>query len=203
VLIPGFGEVKQAALAAGALGCSISGAGPPCSPGRKARCGEGARGMVEAFRRHGLETDSWVSTIDRERRARGGRLMRFQSTRNAGAHASLSEAIARGLAPDGGLYVPERCRRLEPGDSTARDDARGGRACCSRRLRRATRSPTAPEITRDAFNFPVPARWRCRRGRAAVGARAVPRADRGVQGFRRTLPRGVRSSASRATIRAG
>ena len=61
--------------------------------------------------RHGLESDSWVSTIDRAGRARGGRLMRFQSTRDPSHAAGLGEAIARGLAPDGGLYVPERCRR--------------------------------------------------------------------------------------------
>ena len=33
--------------------------------------------------------------------------MRFVSTRNADHFATLSEALKRGLAPDGGLYVPE------------------------------------------------------------------------------------------------
>ncbi|MGH8310428.1 MAG: threonine synthase, partial [Steroidobacteraceae bacterium] len=33
--------------------------------------------------------------------------MKFLSTRNPGHAATLSEAIARGIAPDGGLYVPE------------------------------------------------------------------------------------------------
>ena len=32
--------------------------------------------------------------------------MRFQSTRDPSHVAGLAEAIARGLAPDGGLYVP-------------------------------------------------------------------------------------------------
>ena len=34
--------------------------------------------------------------------------MRFISTRDPALSASLSEALKRGLAPDGGLYVPER-----------------------------------------------------------------------------------------------
>ena len=34
--------------------------------------------------------------------------LKFQSTRGAAPAVSLSEAIARGLAPDGGLYVPNR-----------------------------------------------------------------------------------------------
>jgi threonine synthase len=39
--------------------------------------------------------------------------MRFVSTRNAGHGATLSEAIARGIAPDGGLYVPDSLPRVE------------------------------------------------------------------------------------------
>jgi homoserine kinase len=66
VLIPGFVEVKQAALAAGALGGSISGAGPTVFAWVDEADAEKVRvGMVEAFARHGLESDSWVSTFDR------------------------------------------------------------------------------------------------------------------------------------------
>jgi homoserine kinase len=66
-LIPGFAAVKQAALDAGALGCSISGAGPTVFAWTEEQDAEQARaGMVEAFRRHGLATDSWTSAIDRE-----------------------------------------------------------------------------------------------------------------------------------------
>jgi homoserine kinase len=64
-LIPGFAAVKQAAMAAGALGCSISGAGPTVFAWTEAPAAEAVcAGMVAAFRRHGLESDSWVSTID-------------------------------------------------------------------------------------------------------------------------------------------
>ena len=67
VLIPGFAAVKQAALDAGALGCSISGAGPTVFAWAEAPDADKVRdGMVAAFRRHGLECDSWVSTIDRQ-----------------------------------------------------------------------------------------------------------------------------------------
>ncbi len=67
VLIPGFVAVKQAALEAGALGASISGAGPTVFAWAEEPDAENVRaGMVAAFRRHGLESDSWVSRIDRE-----------------------------------------------------------------------------------------------------------------------------------------
>jgi homoserine kinase len=67
VLIPGFADVKQAALQAGALGGSISGAGPTVFAWAEHGVAEAVRaGMVDAFRRHGLESDSWVSAIDRE-----------------------------------------------------------------------------------------------------------------------------------------
>ena len=67
VLIPGFAAVKQAALGAGALGCSISGAGPTLFAWVEAPQAEQVRdAMVEAFRAHGLESDSWVSAIDRQ-----------------------------------------------------------------------------------------------------------------------------------------
>jgi homoserine kinase len=67
VLIPGFAAVKQAALEAGALGCSISGAGPTVFAWAEAPdAGQVRDGMVAAFRTHGLECDSWVSAIDRQ-----------------------------------------------------------------------------------------------------------------------------------------
>jgi homoserine kinase len=67
VLIPGFAAVKKSALEAGALGCSISGAGPTVFAWAEAPHADRVRdGMVAAFRAHGLESDSWVSTIDRQ-----------------------------------------------------------------------------------------------------------------------------------------
>ena len=60
-LIPGFQEVRRAALQAGALGCSISGAGPAMF----AWALEGSSGAVMAamrreFEAKGLATDGWI-----------------------------------------------------------------------------------------------------------------------------------------------
>jgi homoserine kinase len=64
-LIPGFKAVKQAAVSNGALGCSISGAGPTVFAWCEAPYAEGIRSaMVAAFQEHGLESDHWVSAID-------------------------------------------------------------------------------------------------------------------------------------------
>ena len=41
--------------------------------------------------------------------------MRFLSTRG-GAETTLVDAVMQGLAPDGGLYVPDELPRFEPGD---------------------------------------------------------------------------------------
>ena len=66
-LIPGFKAVKQAAMVNGALGCSISGAGPTVFAWSEAHYAEGVRAaMVQAFAEHDLATDSWVSSIDTE-----------------------------------------------------------------------------------------------------------------------------------------
>lgn len=66
-LIPGFAEVKAAALKAGALGCSISGSGPSLfalsDDGRRAT--EVADAMREAFHRAGgLEADAYVGRVN-------------------------------------------------------------------------------------------------------------------------------------------
>ena len=65
-LIPGFDTVKHAALEHGAIGCSISGAGPSlfawCEGEEAAH--EVARAMQSGFADHGLESDLFVSPID-------------------------------------------------------------------------------------------------------------------------------------------
>jgi homoserine kinase len=63
-LIPGFAEVRRAALSAGALGCSISGAGPTtfawCLESQAAAVGAA---MVLEFAQHGLKADHWITSI--------------------------------------------------------------------------------------------------------------------------------------------
>ncbi|HEU4556366.1 MAG TPA: homoserine kinase [Longimicrobium sp.] len=65
-LIPGFHEVQAAAMDAGALGCSISGAGPSmfawCAEDEVAARACGA--MVAAFERNGVRSRGWVSPVD-------------------------------------------------------------------------------------------------------------------------------------------
>lgn len=65
VLIPGFEEVKQAALQAGALGCGISGSGPSIFSLSKnedtARAA--AKSMKREFDAMGLDNDSYISNI--------------------------------------------------------------------------------------------------------------------------------------------
>lgn len=64
-LIPGFSAVRAAAISAGALGCSISGAGPTlfawALEGDAARVREQ---MVAEFARHGVETDHWIVPVE-------------------------------------------------------------------------------------------------------------------------------------------
>ncbi|MCP5467171.1 MAG: homoserine kinase [Steroidobacteraceae bacterium] len=63
-LIPGFSTVRSAALAAGALGCSISGAGPTMFawvPRDEATAVREA--MIAEFARNGVEVDHWVVPV--------------------------------------------------------------------------------------------------------------------------------------------
>src|SRR5450432_2683647 len=63
-LIPGFMDVKRGAMSAGALGCSISGAGPAVFAWSAIQHAEAVRGaMVAAFAAHQLQSDSWVSLM--------------------------------------------------------------------------------------------------------------------------------------------
>jgi homoserine kinase len=67
-LLPGFAEAKAAALAAGALGSSISGSGPTAfalARGRE-RAERVARAMAEAYRAGGVGCSVRVSPVDRD-----------------------------------------------------------------------------------------------------------------------------------------
>ena len=64
-LIPGFKDVQRSAMSEGALGCSISGAGPAIFAWAEIQNAEGVRAaMTAAFTAHGLESDSWISSLD-------------------------------------------------------------------------------------------------------------------------------------------
>jgi homoserine kinase len=71
-LIPGFAAVRDAAMAAGALGCSISGAGPTVFAWCQAAQAENVRdAMVAAFGARNLASDQWITSIE----PRGARLI--------------------------------------------------------------------------------------------------------------------------------
>lgn len=67
-LITGFDEVKAAAMVRGALGCSISGAGPSvfalCDSGYLAQAA--GQGMQEAFAARGISSQLYVSPINQD-----------------------------------------------------------------------------------------------------------------------------------------
>lgn len=64
-LIPGFKDVRAAAMAQGALGCSISGAGPSVFAWcEEPRALETRDAMVAAFADHGLASDPWITSIE-------------------------------------------------------------------------------------------------------------------------------------------
>jgi homoserine kinase len=68
ILIPGFNDIKQAALEAGALGCSISGSGPSifafCESKKIAEgVGEKMQGVLNEL---GIDSDLYISKINKE-----------------------------------------------------------------------------------------------------------------------------------------
>ena len=77
-LIPGFSEVKQAALDHGALGASISGAGPSVFGWFESRdaAEDAGTAMVAAFGRHQLDATALVSPLD----APGARVLEDKSS---------------------------------------------------------------------------------------------------------------------------
>lgn len=81
--------------------------------------------------------------------------MNFISTRNAAPAASLSQAIAAGLAPDGGLYVPEALpvsRELAPGP----DIAETATTLLAPFFAGDGLEGELASICREAFDFPAP-----------------------------------------------
>jgi homoserine kinase len=65
VLIPGFDAVKAGAMQNGALGCSISGAGPTVFAWCEEKDAERIRiAMVAGFTAAGMQSDAWISTLE-------------------------------------------------------------------------------------------------------------------------------------------
>lgn len=83
--------------------------------------------------------------------------MRFVSTRGGGEPVSLSAAISAGLAPDGGLYVPQQmpaAQVWQPAASLAQTAAR----VVAPFFRGDVLAGAVPDICGEALDFPVPLR---------------------------------------------
>jgi threonine synthase len=83
--------------------------------------------------------------------------MHFISTRNPNHRVNLSDAIAQGIAPDGGLYIPETFPSFKLSDF---DGANTLPEIAERLLAPFAEGDALakeiPAIVRDAFNFPAP-----------------------------------------------
>lgn len=85
--------------------------------------------------------------------------MLFRSTRRDSPSVSLTDAIERGLAPDGGLYVPERMPARTVGEFDGVEDVRDVAARLLAPFFEGDPLSDALEaICREALNFPIPLR---------------------------------------------
>ena len=141
----------------GALGCSLSGSGPSIF----AICADGAAGdlataMEQACRNSGYECESWISALDAPGCSPGTGRMKLASTRR-GETVSLDEALVKGIAADGGLYLPESFPSFTPsefdGDATIHDVAE---RLLAPFFAESTLRNELPNIVAETFSFPVP-----------------------------------------------
>lgn len=85
--------------------------------------------------------------------------MRYASTRGGGSAVAAGEAMLAGLAPDGGLYHPERLPSLDPGDFPHGAGLAGvARVILAPFLEGDPLAQALPEICAEALDFPVPVR---------------------------------------------
>jgi len=99
----------------------------------------------------------------------GMSVMRFRSTRGAQLTAGFGDALAQGLAPDGGLYVPTEWPRLQAASFGAREGLPGiGAKLLAPFVGGDALEPSLPEITAEAFDFPAPVVTLGSSGRLAV-----------------------------------
>ena len=83
--------------------------------------------------------------------------MHYESTRDATHRVGLSEAIARGLAPDGGLYVPGEVPALAlAAFARAEDIVAVARTLLGPFAGEDAMSGLLPAVVGEAFDFPVP-----------------------------------------------
>jgi threonine synthase len=83
--------------------------------------------------------------------------MRFHSTRGTSPAVDFSAALSQGLAPDGGLYLPESWPRMDAAGFPDADDVPAVARHLIAPFAAGDRlEPELDAITREAFNFPAP-----------------------------------------------
>lgn len=82
--------------------------------------------------------------------------IRYKSTRNGGPPVSLREALLRGLAPDGGLYVPTDIPPLESGYRTLESLQEVATAMLRPWLEEHVEPSELGPLIADALSFPIP-----------------------------------------------
>src|SRR5688500_14986467 len=82
--------------------------------------------------------------------------MHLHSSRNPRHTATLSEAIERGLAPDGGLYIPDVLPRVAVSPGPTNELAGIGRQVLAAFFADDPLANSLPDIAREALNFPAP-----------------------------------------------
>ena len=81
----------------------------------------------------------------------------YLSTRGRAPRVSFDEALLKGLAPDGGLYVPEHVVSIRPDQWRDAGDIAGlGSSVVAAWLAGQADEAIVARVVRDALNFPVP-----------------------------------------------
>lgn len=83
-------------------------------------------------------------------------MIRFRSTRSDAPSAGFSDALLQGLAPDGGLYVPETWPQVDPASFHETDLPTLAARLLAPFLEGDPLQPRLQEIASEAFNFPAP-----------------------------------------------
>ncbi|MEM9300624.1 MAG: threonine synthase [Pseudomonadota bacterium] len=84
--------------------------------------------------------------------------MNFRSTRTPEHEAPIEDVLRRGLAPDGGLYVPTRWPTFAPEDFSGHDPAVVAETLLGPFFADSPLAPRLPAICQRALSFPMPAK---------------------------------------------
>lgn len=120
--------------------------------------------------------------------------MRYVSTRGSD-EVSLDTALVEGIAADGGLFVPTHLPTFPEGAfSASKTITDVAKVILQPFFEGSLLEADLEPILAETYSFPIVARPLAVAGGASVAARAVSRADRGIQGRRRRFSRRLSNS---------